>query len=519
MREMFEDMFSDVDGASAFTLQDEADNLLLDHDGEPIIDVSPQSIDDFKPLDSQMNEKISFHEDISKKDIEKSILVEYKMITQSVLTALGLSNINEMTHDSLFSYYFGHESEFVKIVLRCINNDYEFFLKFLSTTIVLQAYRLSITMLHDDSSMIDKWIKSEQCLSFDNYVNTWNTLSIDKRGADGSDSVWKQLEISFNKMTKDLLVSTNRNELDGFLRLVLDDDKLHCDGLKPGIWDTIKRVKHVVCNRWGANIHTLAGSVSGIIYSICIETKEDSTTDCLKHCLEVCFKMGNSRHPNLKNVILGVDRGYGGKGLVSYITQHFGNIFGTVKRSLFNPFTYDQKSRGSWDKRLFKSKEGFTVVERLIAPMKDEDSQKVSDLVSIFYRNGFGGATLLHSTLPCHQHDEWDRIPQNNKEVDREKAYTFFKPHPYYLSKTSQLPSYQKDLQNLVNNKFQIITEDQNVWEWFCARRFSQTASAARSLLFAIPNEFMTCYTITRFVVACCWCRCIPIISTFPCGL
>ena len=477
MADMFDDMLTNTDGASQFIAQQEADNALLDHDGCPVTDVNSQSIADFKPMNSQ-KEKIVFHDDLSKQEIQKSMLVEYSMITESAKTTLGVSDINRVTHETLFSYYFGNESKFVIIFMKYVNVDYEYFLKFVSTTLLLQAYCLSITMLHDDSSSIDKKVISEECLTYDEYVNTWNVLSIDKRDPDGSDSIWKKLEICFNEMTKELLLSTNKNDLDGNLRLVLDDDKLHCDGLKPGTWDTIKRVKHVVCNRWGANVHTLAGSVSGIIYSICIETKEDSTIDCLKHCLEVCFRMGNSRHPNLKNVILGVDRGYGGKGLVSYITQHFGNIFGTVKRSLFNPFTYDQKSRGSWDQRSFKSKEGFTVVERLIAPMKDDNGKKVSDLVSIFYRNGFGGATLLHSTLPCHQHDEWDRVPNSKKEVDREKGYTFFKPHPFFAS-SSHLSSFQKQLLNSVNNKFQIITEDQNVWEWFCARRFSQTASAA----------------------------------------
>ena len=66
-------------------------------------------------------------------------------------------------------------------------------------------------------------------------------------------------------------------------------------------------MKYVICNRWGANGYVVAGSISSIIYSICIITKEDTIMDCMRHCLESSFCMGNSRHPNLKNIALGVD--------------------------------------------------------------------------------------------------------------------------------------------------------------------------------------------------------------------
>ena len=265
------------------------------------------------------------------------------------------------------------------------------------------------------------------------------------------------------------------------LRLVLDDDKLHCDGLKPGIWNSIKRVKHVVCNRWGANVHTLAGSVSGIIFSITVEQREDSILDCIKSCLISCFRMGNSRYPNLMQVLFGFDRGYGVKGLVPYITQHNGHTFGTVKRTVYNPYTYDQKPQGKWDKRMFKTKEGAVLVDRVIAPVKDANQEKVADLVSIFYRNGFGGAPMFQSTLPTHQIDEWDRIPINNKDIDIADPSTFFKPHQFIKVNTTQgaIKELQNEMATLVSNKFVILTEDQNVWEWFWARKFSQTASAA----------------------------------------
>ena len=320
-----------------------------------------------------------------------------------------------------------------------------------------------------------------ECLSYHEYVNTWKTLSFEEKNTIGKDSFWKLFESCFNKETRKLLLNVERNGTSGMLRLVLDDDKLHCDGLKPGLWKSIKRVKHVVCNRWGANVHTLAGSVSGIIYSISIEKSEDSILDCIKSCLISCFRMGNSRHPNLLRTLFGFDRGYGVKGLVPYITEHNGHTFGTVKRAIFNPYTYDQKPQGKWDKRIFQTKEGAVLVDRLVAPVKNINDEKVADLVSIFYRNGFGGATLLQSTLPEHQRDEWDRIPRSKREVNPTKYFTFFKPHQYFLKNKTKtaVVLMQNLMEDKLKNKLKIITEDQNVWEWFWARKFSQTASAA----------------------------------------
>ena len=195
----------------------------------------------------------------------------------------------------------------------------------------------------------------------------------------------------------------------------------------------------------------------------------------------VAFKAGNFRYPNLEKVVLGFDRGYDCKALVGFITKHGGNIFGTAKRSLHNPFTYDQKRRGPNDKRIFKSKDGAMLVDKMIAPIKDDDGRDVANLVAIFYRNGYGGATMMQSTIASHQHDEWDRVVVKNKVTNRKNSHSFFKPHDAMFVKYSEtkVKAYQQRLYGETKDKITIVTEDQNVWEWFCARRFSQTASAA----------------------------------------
>ena len=92
--------------------------------------------------------------------------------------------------------------------------------------------------------------------------------------------------------------------------------------------------------------------------------------------------------------------------------------------------------------------------------MKDENNKKVSELASIFYRNGFGGATLLESTLPNHQHDEWDRIPQSRKSEVKEGLYhSFLKPHQSF-DDLGEIESFQQRLWDSISMKVRIVTED-----------------------------------------------------------
>ena len=117
-------------------------------------------------------------------------------------------------------------------------------------------------------------------------------------------------------------------------------------------------MNHVVCNRNGANIHSIASSVTGIVYSISTERNEHKRVfDCVSHFLTGAFRGRNSYSPNLNNVIIGLDQGYNCfKEIVSFIKSCGGETFGTSKRTLFNIYTFDQKRRGDWDKRLFRKR-------------------------------------------------------------------------------------------------------------------------------------------------------------------
>ena len=71
-----------------------------------------------------------------------------------------------------------------------------------------------------------------------------------------SDTLWILLEKAINTMNKSLLLSVDPSHRPESLRFVFDDGKVHCDGIREESWDTIKKVKHVVCNHNGCKTYT-----------------------------------------------------------------------------------------------------------------------------------------------------------------------------------------------------------------------------------------------------------------------
>ena len=127
--------------------------------------------------------------------------------------------------------------------------------------------------------------------------------------------------------------------------MILNDDKVNCEGLIFP-WEGIKRVKHNLCNQVGANVDTLTSSVKRVVYQITTEKLNNNTFDSVVRILVNAFKIANRDIPDLKNYVTGLDCVYSCyEKLISFIQSNYGNIFGTLKESMFAPFTYDQKRR------------------------------------------------------------------------------------------------------------------------------------------------------------------------------
>ena len=97
-----------------------------------------------------------------------------------------------------------------------------------------------------------------------------------------------KLESSFNDLNKNFFIMS---PIESKLRLVIDDDKVHCESTMKRFWSTIQKMNHVVCNRWGLTVHTLASSVTGLIYGVRTQRAEDSTSESGKKALSLQFKV------------------------------------------------------------------------------------------------------------------------------------------------------------------------------------------------------------------------------------
>ena len=83
-----------------------------------------------------------------------------------------------------------------------------------------------------------------ECLDEEGWNSIWNKLChASQNNVNESDlhvdSFWLRLQKEFNHSMRILIVPSTRETT---LRMVLDDDKIHFDGVK-SIWDQIKKVK------------------------------------------------------------------------------------------------------------------------------------------------------------------------------------------------------------------------------------------------------------------------------------
>ena len=105
------------------------------------------------------------------------------------------------------------------------------------------------------------------------------------------------------------------------------DPTKHFNGLQHD-WDNMKRVKHQLCNQFILNMHTLAGSLSGIIYNDCTEGEDTTILQHIESILLVCFKAKHVTHHMLNNTLIGFDRGYN-----CHFKNEVGNYYTIIMQS------------------------------------------------------------------------------------------------------------------------------------------------------------------------------------------
>jgi hypothetical protein len=138
------------------------------------VGVTPQAINDFSPInDIEMNE-IMFGHDSAKGDIEETMSMEHRMIIekfQDMDTDETRDADREPNLNDIFDIYFGMESLITQTFLQKLNVTYLEFLKLLSTISVMQAYRLSATLMYDKNTLLNKNIIEVSAMEYINNEN------------------------------------------------------------------------------------------------------------------------------------------------------------------------------------------------------------------------------------------------------------------------------------------------------------------------------------------------------------
>lgn len=138
----------------------ESDLAVCDFLGEDVstrdVDVTPQKLENFTAIRDDFKLKIQFELDGATKILSNSMTAEKKMISSKVCGALNKEEESDVTIDDFVNYFFGRKSKMTTLFLEHLGIDYLTFLKWISTILILQSYRLSISLLHDKNGIIDK---------------------------------------------------------------------------------------------------------------------------------------------------------------------------------------------------------------------------------------------------------------------------------------------------------------------------------------------------------------------------
>ena len=150
IHEMTEDLLS-LDGISGLTIEES-----IYARGGDDYDVIPQRLDNFKKVTDPQKSRITIGEDDTTKIISKAMITEHSMILRKVRQALLIEEDEYPNMDDFIKFFFGPLSKLTGLFLEQLEIDYLTFLKWLSTIFILQAYRMSYTLLSHGDGVIDR---------------------------------------------------------------------------------------------------------------------------------------------------------------------------------------------------------------------------------------------------------------------------------------------------------------------------------------------------------------------------
>jgi hypothetical protein len=171
----------------------------------------------------------------------------------------------------------------------------------------------------------------------------------------GAKPLWIEIQNALNNTSRELFIEGFKS----FLRIILDDDKMHDSSKNQSIY-SLKKAQHVRDNRTGCIAHTLVYTATGMPIGIEWERASDDSTTAATERL-ICYQHapmhGDTGPQNLTNSLVAMDRGYIAPQLFyEFLVPSGAEIMGTVKRCPMFPFTFEQDLKPSDSRQLIPVK-------------------------------------------------------------------------------------------------------------------------------------------------------------------
>ena len=261
--------------------------------------------------------------------------------------------------------------------------------------------------------------------------------------------------------------------------IALDDDKIwvECSGRNEIDHFGIRKTTHVKDNRKGFTSHTAASMPCIFPVGFIFEQVGDNPIRCFKKLYSIMYPTNEGAVPSLEDVVNLSDRGYTiEETIFDYLIPSGAGFLHTAKRVSPFPFIWGKRPRRN-DKRDYLGENGYPALF-----IKEIFSQ--GRLVSLFaFRTGTSNISAI-VTNKLHDH-EWEGICLKNDQRllwEEDKEHGLDHLHFPCLARLPALTGlFHRDmieaLQDLRDEKIDVLTLEQGTADWHRGRQFSLTSS------------------------------------------
>ena len=438
-------------------------------------------------LISDPDEEIIFVLDEAKKEAWSSFKEEVKHIRSiSIPMLLKLApdtTVNDISLKEIIDAAFGKSSDFATIFCNELGLDRGSFVKFMANLCLQMTYRETPSCLYGKYSLLqDKTVMDEQ-----SYMAIWEKIATLKKvslncyvgSSRRGKCLWESLESTVNNFLRDVSIVGRTDEIS----VALDDDKIwvQSSGKNEDDHFGLRKVTHVKDNRKGIIAHTAVSSSTNMPLNFMFERKGDRAVDCF---MTIFSKLFPSNHggaagslPDLFGITNHSDRGYTLESTIfDFLVPAGADFTNTVKRIMPFPFIWGMKPTAN---------ETRTKLDEKGAPaLFVKEVRKHNRLITCAaFRTGTQNiSAVITSTIRGHQ---WEGICLNQKhrimyENDPKNGLDsfLFKRLAGYQSLIEVHQDEMKVmLDELKEEKIDILTMEQGTADWHKCRQFSLTSS------------------------------------------